>query len=66
MKYYTFEGDLGEKEVIHDIPEEMREKAEMMRDRLLDTVTVFDDALVEKYLEGQEISQEELKSAIRK
>ncbi len=66
MKYYTFEGDLGEKEVIHDIPEEMLEKAEMMRDRLLDTVTVFDDALVEKYLEGQDISQEELKSAIRK
>ena len=50
MKYYTFEGDNGEKQVEHDIPEEMKEISNSMRETLLDTVSVFDDELAEKFL----------------
>ena len=66
MKYYTFEGEFGEKEEIHDIPADVLDKANTMREALIDTVSVYDDAIVEKFLEGEEITQEELLSVIRK
>lgn len=66
MKYYTFEGEFGEKEEIHDIPADVLDKAKEMREALIDTVSVYDDAIVEKFLEGEEITEEELLSVIRK
>ncbi len=49
-----------------DIPEDMMEEAEAAREKLLDEASSFDDDLMEKVLEGEEISEEQLKAAIRK
>lgn len=66
MKYYTFEGENGADQISHDIPAELLDKAVAMREELVDAVSVFDDDLAMKYLEGEEISMDELKSALRK
>jgi elongation factor G len=66
MKAYTFEGEHGEDVVEHEIPEEYKEEAEMYREELIEKISAFDDKLAEKYLEGEEITEEEIKAAIRK
>jgi elongation factor G len=65
MKYYTFEGENGEKQVEHDIPSEVVARAKTMREALVDAVSIFDDDLAMKYLDEEEISEEELKAALR-
>jgi elongation factor G len=50
MKYYTFEGQNGEKQVEHDIPEEMKDQSAMYREILIDAASSFDDELAEKFL----------------
>lgn len=65
MKYYTFEGANGEQQVEHDIPADVLDRAKSMREALVDAVSVFDDDLAMKYLEGEEITEEELKAALR-
>jgi len=65
MKYYTFEGEKWVNVVEHEIPEELKAKAEEYREALIDRVSIYDDELAEKYLEGEEISVELLKKAIR-
>ncbi len=66
MKYYTFEGDKGIDVIEHEIPAELQAKAEEYREIMLDKVSIFDDELAEKFLEGAEISEELIKRAIRK
>lgn len=66
MKAYEFEGDMGEKVIEKEIPEELLEKAKIWRDKLVEKISETDDVLVEKYLGGEEISVEELKKALRK
>ncbi|NCU41124.1 MAG: elongation factor G [Candidatus Moranbacteria bacterium] len=66
MKAYEFEGDMGEKVIEKEIPEELVEKAKIWRDKLVEKISETDDVLVEKYLGGEEISVEELKKALRK
>ena len=51
---------------ITDIPEDMKEQAEEWREKLVELAVEQDDAMMEKYLEGEEISEEELKACIRK
>ena len=51
--------------VEHEIPEELKAKAEEYREALIDRVSLYDDELAEKYLEGEEISVDLLKRAIR-
>ena len=65
MKYYTFEWDKWVNVVEHEIPEELKAKAEEYREALIDRVSLYDDELAEKYLEGEEIPVELLKKAIR-
>jgi elongation factor G len=65
MKYYTFEGDKGVDVLEHEIPEELKAQAENYREKMLDTISVFDDELAEKFLEGVEIPQDVIKRAIR-
>ena len=61
--YYDNEGkDVREEE----IPENMRDLAEEYRQKLIEAVADEDEAIMEKYLEGEEISEEEIKRAIRK
>jgi elongation factor G len=65
MKYYTFEGDKGIDVLEHEIPSELQAQADNYREKMLDTISIFDDELAEKFLEGVEISEEIIKRAIR-
>jgi elongation factor G len=64
-KAYAFEGDMGEKRVDIDIPEDMKDKVEEYRAMMVEKVAENDDALMEKFLEDVEISIDELKAGIR-
>jgi elongation factor G len=63
--YYYSEAEAVEHTLI-DIPDEYAEAAEEARQHLIEKVAETDDALMEKFLEEQEISTEELKAALRK
>ena len=65
-KAYKFEGSFGEKIIEVDIPEDMKENVEKYRAEMVERVSECDDKLMEKYLEGNELTEEELKKAIRK
>ena len=66
MKAYTY-ADFHDKELKEsEVPAELREKAEKYRKELTEKVVETDDALTEKYLEGKEITEDELVLAIRK
>ncbi|MFH1533455.1 MAG: elongation factor G [Nitrospirota bacterium] len=65
-KAYAFEGEMGEKTVEIDIPEDMKAKVEEYRAIMVEKVSENDDALMEKFLEDAEISIDELKAGIRK
>ena len=66
MKAYHYDGDQRENATEIEIPAELKSIAEEKRMELIETVSMFDDELMEKYLEGNELSVEEIKSAIRK
>lgn len=66
MKAYTFEGEKGEKVVEIPIPEDMNAKVKEWREKMIEKVAEKDDKLTEKFLNGEEISVEELKKVIRK
>lgn len=57
---------LGVKYDVVEIPEELKEQAQEYRDGLIEAVSDFDDAIAEKYLGGEELTENELKTAIRK
>ena len=63
---YHYDGKEDENPEIIDIPADLVDLVEEKRNDLIETVVEFDDALMEKYLEGEELSVEEIKSAIRK
>ncbi len=65
MKAINFEGDSGKSAQV-EIPEELKKPAQDMRVRLMEGVAETDDAMLEKYLEGTELSPEEIKQGIRK
>lgn len=58
--------DLGKSFDIVDIPENMKEEAEAWRDKMLESVSECDEELMMKYLEGEEITIDEIKNTIRK
>jgi elongation factor G len=64
--YWADEADLGAKYETIDIPDDLKEKAEQYRSDLLDTVAESDEALLEKYLGGEELTEDEIRGAIRK
>jgi elongation factor G len=66
MKAYTFAGDMGEKVVEAEIPADLQEKAKEWREKMVEKISETNDALTEKFLKGEEITQEELKYALRK
>lgn len=68
MKSYIWGSDeLGAKfEVSDEIPEEMKAQVEEYRHKLIEKVAETDDVLIDKYLNGEEISDEELKAALRR
>jgi len=64
MKAYIYEADSG-KCSESEIPGELKNAAEEARQKLIEDVSETDDELLEKYLDGKELSVEELKKAIR-
>ena len=66
MKAEIYTNDLGTDIQETDIPEDLQDLAEEWREKLVEAVAETDEELMERYLEGDEISQEELKAAIRK
>ncbi len=66
MKAYEYK-DYTDKELKEiEIPEDMKEKVAHYRQHLIEAAVESDDSLMEKYLEGQELTTEEVKTAIRK
>ena len=66
MKAEIYTNDLGTDIQETDIPEDLQDLAEEWREKLVEAVAETDEELMERYLEGDEISQEELKATIRK
>ena len=66
MKAYQYDGKPEENAVEIEIPEDLKDIAEEKRSELIEAVAEFDDELMEKYLEGEEIPVELIKKAIRK
>lgn len=65
-KLYRFEGDMGEKLVSTDAPAEYAEKIQELRTKIIEAAAEVDDRIAEKFLNEEEISNEEIKAAIRK
>ena len=63
---YHYDGKEEENPEIIDIPEDLKDLVEEKRNELIETVAEFDDDLMTKYLEGEEVTVEEIKAAIRK
>jgi len=66
MKFVQFEGEHGEKIMESEVPENKKAEAETWRHKLVERIAEQDNALTEKYLEGKEISLQELKETLRK
>ena len=66
MKAYVYYDDLGKDIREEPIPDHMQELAEQYREKMLDAVSMFDDEIMEMYLEGQEIPDDRIRQAIRK
>jgi len=66
MRAYYFEGDKGDKVTEKDIPEDLQEYVAKWRHELIEKAAELDDALMGKYLEGQEPTRDEIRAAVRK
>ena len=66
MKAYIYNDDKGEDISIVDVPDDMKDEAELYRGELVEKVCELDDDLTMQYLEGEEPSVEEMKKVLRK
>ena len=68
MKAITWRGkvEVGAEATIEEIPADLADKAAEYREKLLETVAESDEELMEKYFGGEELTEEEIKTAIRK
>jgi len=68
MRALTWRGEtkMGEDYEVEEIPADLADKAAEYREKFLETLAEADDAVMEKYLEGEELSVEELEAAIRR
>ena len=66
MQSYIFNNDKGDDISIGEIPDEYKEQAEEYHDKLIEQCVELDEELMEKYLEGEELSIADLKAALRK
>ncbi len=66
LKAFEYQDDLGEKLVIRDLEESEQEQVDKYRTLLLEKLSEYDDGILEKYLEGQEITPDEIISSLRK
>ena len=66
MKAYVYYDDLGKDIRVEEIPADMAEEAAMYHEQLIEAVAEQDDALMEKFFAGEELTIDEIKSCIRK
>ena len=66
MKADVYYDDMGVDIRVEDIPEDMKEKAQEYHDAMIEAIAENDEALMEKYLDGQELTKAEIKAALRK
>ncbi len=66
MQAYIYNDDKGEDITITEIPEDMKDDAELYHTELIEKICELDDDLMMQYLEGEEPSVEDLKAALRK
>ena len=66
MKAFIHKDDLGKEIEVCDIPAELQAQAEEFRAKLIEAAAEQDDELMMKYLDGEELSEEEIKKGIRK
>ncbi len=66
MKAYIYNDEKGEDISVTEIPDEMKDDAELYRSELVEKICELDDDLMMQYLEGEEPSEEELKKVLRK
>ncbi|MEL7569274.1 MAG: elongation factor G [Eubacteriaceae bacterium] len=66
MNAKMYYDDDGKNISVEEIPADIKDKADEYRNKLLESVSDFDDAIMEKYLEGEVVEIDELKKAIRK
>ncbi|GMA40565.1 elongation factor G [Mobilicoccus caccae] len=67
MKALVWRGEtkLGEDYAVEDIPADLQDKAEEYRTTLIEAVAESDETLMEKYLEGEELTEDEIKAGVR-
>ena len=66
MNADVYYDEMGKDMRVEEIPEDMRELAEEYREKMLEAVSMFDDEIMEMYLEGKEIPTAKIRAAIRK
>ncbi len=66
MKAYIYKDDKGEDIAIEEIPADMQDLADEYREKLVESICETDDELMEKFFGGEEVSNEELKAALRR
>ncbi len=66
MQAFVWEDDLGQAPREVEVPVDLRSQAEAMRERMVEQIAETDDDLTLKYLDGEEISIDELKTALRR
>ena len=66
MQADIYYDDMGNDVRVEPIPEDMQEKAQEYHDKLIEAVAETDEELMMKYLEGEELTKEEIKAALRK
>ena len=66
MKACVYQDDESGKFTLQDIPDDLKSAADERREKMIETVVEADDSLMEKYLEGGELTQEEINECLRK
>ncbi len=66
MKAYVYYDDLGKDIRCEEIPADLKEKADEYHAHMIESISEYDDAIMEAYLEGEEISVKDIKAALRK
>lgn len=66
MKAYAYTNDIGTDIQVVDIPDDIKDVAEEYRVKLVESVAEVDDDLIEKYLGGEDLTEEEIRAALRK
>jgi elongation factor G len=66
MKSIIYTDDLGTRSDVTELPDALREQAQAYREKLVEAAAELDDELTEKYLEGRPLTEEEIRTALRK